>query len=123
MTQLLDDFQRRTRALVSAVGLLLRSEPGSDGYAEFRRKTGKSVRLVADTADELLCDLAGAGRDEGLAKARAQGLLSDEETARWRGYFEHLLPEGDADFDDATLDRLRAFMIDARSLEAGLRNP
>ena len=121
MTQLLDDFQRRTRALVSAVGLLLRSEPGSTGYAEFRRKTEKSVRLVADTADELLRALAGAGREEGLRLAQARGVLSAEAAERWRGYFARLLPDGAADYDAATLDRLRAFMLDARDLEAGLR--
>lgn len=121
MTQLLDDFQRRTRALVSAVGLLLRSAPGSVGYAEFRRKTGKSVRIVIDTADELLCGLAGAGREEGLRQAQVRGLVSAEEAARWQSYFERLLPEGDADYDAATLDRLRAFMLDARDLEASLR--
>ena len=122
MTQLLDDFRRRTRALVSAVGLLLRSEPGSAGYAEFRRKTEKSVKLVVDTADELLRGLCGdAGRDEALRQAQAQGVLSAEAAERWRGYFGQVLPIGDAPYDEATLDRLRALMLDARSLETGLR--
>ncbi len=122
MTQLLDDFQRRTRALVSAVGLLLRSEPGSVGYAEFRRKTEKSVKLVVDTADELLRGLCGnAGRDEALRQAQARGVLNADETERWRRYFEGLLPAGEVPYDDATLDRLRALMLDARSLETGLR--
>jgi len=120
--QLLDDFQRRTRALVSAVGLLQRSQPGSVGYAEFCRKTEKSVRLVADTADELLRGITGAERDAALSKAQAQGLLSTEEAERWRGYFERPLPDDDADYDEATLDRLRAFLLDARALETNLRN-
>ncbi len=123
MTQLLDDFQRRTRALVSGVGLLLRSEPGSVGYAEFRRKTEKSVRLVTDTAAELLSGLPGAGgdREEGLGAALAAGLLDAEEAARWRGYFDGLLPAGEGTYDDATFDRLRALLLDARDLEAKLR--
>jgi hypothetical protein len=122
MIELLDDFQRRTRALVSAVGLLQRSEPGSVGYAEFRRKTEKSARLVADTADQLLRGLAAdAERDEALRRAQLQGVLSAEEAGRWRRYFEHLLPGGDAPYDEATLAHLRAFVLDARSLEASLR--
>jgi hypothetical protein len=123
MTQLLDDFQRRTRALVSAVGLLLRSEPGSTGYAEFRRKTEKSVRLVVDTADELLRGLAAGGRDDGLHEAQSRGLVTSDAAARWQGYFERLLPDGDAAYDAATLDHLRAFMLDARDLETNLRKP
>jgi hypothetical protein len=124
MTQLLDDFQRRTRALVSGVGLLLRSEPGSVGYGEFRRKTGKSVRLVTDTAAELLSGLPGAGgdRDEGLRLAQAEGVLSADEAARWSGYFAGgLLPDSDTACDEATFDRLRSLLLDARDLEARLR--
>ncbi|HEX8964795.1 MAG TPA: hypothetical protein VF801_17475 [Rhodocyclaceae bacterium] len=123
MTSLLDDFQRRTRALVSGVGLLLRSETGSVGFGEFRRKTEKSVRLVTDTAAELLGGLPGAAgdREEGLRVAQARGLLNADEAGRWRGYFDGFLPQADAAYDDATFDRLRGLLLDARDLEARLR--
>ncbi|HEX8988963.1 MAG TPA: hypothetical protein VF816_13475 [Rhodocyclaceae bacterium] len=122
MTQLLDDFQRRTRALVSAVGLLLRSEPGSVGYGEFRRKTEKSVRMVIDTADEALRGLADGDREAGLQAALERGLMDAGEAERWRACFAgRLLPDDDTDYDGATLDRLRALMVDARGLETNLR--
>ncbi|MGE5468386.1 MAG: hypothetical protein ACM3Y9_13260 [Ignavibacteria bacterium] len=123
MIPLLDDFQRRTRALVSAVGLLQRSEPASTGYGEFRRKTEKSVRLVIDTAGEVLRAAApeASDRNGALDQARARGVLDAGEAERWSGYFDWCLPSGDAAYDEATLERLRALLLDARSLEASLR--
>lgn len=125
MTVATDDFLRRTRALVSALGLLQRSEPDSVGYAEFRRKLEKSVRLVRDTADELLrAELAAAGlaHADVVQRAYESGLLTPEEAGRWRGYFDHVLPGDGAAYSEETLVRLRDFVLDARSLEAALRN-
>ena len=130
MTVANDDFRRRIGALVSALGLLQRSQPDSVGYAEFRGKLEKCVRLVLDTAAGLLRDLpadrgaaaaAVLSPREALRRAHEQGLLNAEEAERWYGYFERLLPgDGDAIGED-TLVRLRAFLLDARSLEATLR--
>ena len=130
MTVATDDFRRRIGALTSALGLLQRSQPDSAGYAEFRGKLEKCVRLVLDTAAGLLYELpAGPGvaaapslspRDA-LRRAHEQGLLSAEEAERWFGYFEHLLPGDGVALGEDALVRLRAFLLDARSLEATLR--
>lgn len=125
MTVAIDDFLRRIRALVAALALLQRSQPDSAGYAEFRRKLEKCVRLVLDTADELLRDVLGAAdtvsRRDVLGQALAHGLLSAEESERWSGYFDLILPADGVAYAEDTLVRLRSFLLDARSLESTLR--
>ncbi|MDD5250730.1 MAG: hypothetical protein PHY45_17260 [Rhodocyclaceae bacterium] len=131
MTIATDDFRRRIGALVSALGLLQRSQPDSVGYAEFRGKLEKCVRLVLATADGLLRQLPSIGdagdaaaalpASEVLRQAHEHGVLSAAESTRWCGYFERLLPGDGAVYGEETLDRLRAFLLDARSLEATLR--
>lgn len=125
MTLATDDFLRRIRAYVSALALLQRSQADSVGYAEFRRKLEKCVRLVVDTAAALLREALGAAalpEADLLRGAQERGWLSAEEAARWAGYFAGMLPEAGSAYGEETLVRLRALALDARSLEANLRS-
>ena len=124
MTVSTDDFLRRSRAYVSALGLLQRSQPGSDGYAGFRRKLEKCVRLVTGNANGLLREavrMPDAPNREMLDRARERGLLDMEEAMRWSGYFEGILPNDGTAYTEDTLARLRSFAVDAHSLEKALR--
>ncbi|OHC66543.1 MAG: hypothetical protein A2045_05045 [Rhodocyclales bacterium GWA2_65_20] len=125
MTVATDDFLRRTRALVSALGLLQRSQPGSEGYAGFRRKLEKCVRLVTGNANGLLREalgMADAPNRDLLERASERGLLDAGEAERWSGYFVGILPNDDGAYPEETLVKLRAFAVDARGLEIALRN-
>ena len=119
-----EDFLRRSRALVSALGLLQRSQPDSEGYKGFRRKLEKCVRLVTGNANGLLREtltMPNAPNREMLERARERGLLDAEEVVRWSGYFEGILPGESVAYTEDTLGRLRSFSVDAHSLEKTLR--
>ncbi len=124
MTIATDDFLRRSRALVSALGLLQRSQPDSEGYKGFRRKLEKCVKLVTGNANGLLREavrLPDAPNREMLERAQERGLLDAEEVARWSGYFEGILPGDGVAYTEDTLTRLRSFAVDVHSLEKTLR--
>lgn len=125
MTPAAEVFDRRQRALVAALAFIMRSDPQDKSYRDFCIKADKTYPLTVEIAVERLREVlslpAEAPLDEVLARAVAEGVMNAEEAARWPGYVAQPQLNLRENVSAEALAFLRAFVVDARSLDVGLR--